>query len=231
MGDSDDDDEDFLFLIQNYLQEENVHGGSLGRRQHCNRGNKEGHSCIMCDYFDTDPIYNDQLFRCRFRMWRELFLQIIAAVTEHDAYYTMRADVAGRIGLSPIQKVTAALRQLAYRSPAGAVDEYIRMGEGTAVESLQHLYSAVVDVFGIEYLRAQTAEYLERILSVNTERGFPGMLGSLDCMHQTKKIFQMLGKGNILEKRRNQQLFLQPLLRTICGYGMPTLACLALITT
>jgi hypothetical protein len=66
MGDSDDIEEYFSFIIQNYLQEGKVHGGSLGQWQHCNCGYEEGHSRIMHDYFDTDPIYNDQLFIRRF---------------------------------------------------------------------------------------------------------------------------------------------------------------------
>jgi hypothetical protein len=90
--------------------------------------------------------------------------------------------------LSTIQKTIAALRQLAYGSPADAIDEYVldeyvRIGESTAINSLQRFCRAVVDAFGDEYLRTPTQEDTERILRVNEQRGFPGMLGSLDCMH------------------------------------------------
>jgi hypothetical protein len=63
----------------------------------------------MRDYFVSKPTFNDQLFRRRFRMRRQLFLRITAAVTEHDADFTLHADAAGRISLSPFHKVTAAL--------------------------------------------------------------------------------------------------------------------------
>jgi len=41
----------------------------------------------------------------------------------------------------------------------------------------------VIDVFGGEYLRCPTREDVESILQVNESCGFPGMLGSIDCMH------------------------------------------------
>ena len=41
----------------------------------------------------------------------------------------------------------------------------------------------VIEVFGPEYLRRPTVEDTERFLQVGEARGFPGMLGSIDCMH------------------------------------------------
>ncbi|XP_073354020.1 uncharacterized protein [Aegilops tauschii subsp. strangulata] len=41
-------------------------------------------------------------------------------------------------------------------------------------------YKAVVVVFGPEYLRESTAADSERLLAINAERGFSGMLDSVD---------------------------------------------------
>nr|CCA25823.1 F21J9.3 putative [Albugo laibachii Nc14] len=57
------------------------------------------------------------------------------------------------------------------------------MAETTALESLKRFCFAVVDSLGDEYLRAPTTQYLSRLLRIGEERGFPGMLGSLNCMH------------------------------------------------
>jgi hypothetical protein len=38
-------------------------------------------------------------------------------------------------------------------------------------------------VFGGEYLRRPTQQDVEHLLQVNESCGFPGMLGSIDCMH------------------------------------------------
>jgi hypothetical protein len=58
------------------------------------------------------------------------------AVEEHDGYFMQKRNGAGVRGLSCFQKVTAAMRMLTYGIPADATDEYIRIGESTALESL-----------------------------------------------------------------------------------------------
>nr|XP_016504774.1 PREDICTED: uncharacterized protein LOC107822721 [Nicotiana tabacum] len=42
---------------------------------------------------------------------------------------------------------------------------------------------AVVEVFGDHYLRSPTTNDVARFLYISEQHGFPGMLGSLDCMH------------------------------------------------
>ncbi|XP_020254065.1 uncharacterized protein LOC109831137 [Asparagus officinalis] len=44
-------------------------------------------------------------------------------------------------------------------------------------------YRAVVEVFAEQYLRSPNANDIARLLHIAKQRGFPGMLGSLDCMH------------------------------------------------
>ena len=41
----------------------------------------------------------------------------------------------------------------------------------------------MVEIFSDRYLRALTANDVARLLHIGQQRGFPGMLGSLDCMH------------------------------------------------
>jgi hypothetical protein len=65
------------------------------------------------------------------------------AVKKHDDYFMQRRNAAGVLGLSSLQKVVAAFRMLAYGTPADALDEYIRIGESTALESLRKFVAAV----------------------------------------------------------------------------------------
>ena len=89
-------------------------------------------------------------------MHRPLFLRILNGVAAHDDYFEQRRNSAGRLGLSPIQKVTAVFRMLAYGRAADEVDEYVSIGESTVLESLKRFVRAVVEVFGGGTLEVQT---------------------------------------------------------------------------
>jgi hypothetical protein len=116
-------------------------------------------------------------------MQQHLFKRIKEAVKNADNYFKKKPDACGKEGLSALQKCVAALRILAYGVPADAVDEYVCIGESTARKSLQHFCRAVIEVFGDYYLRAPNAADVAKLLQEGEERGFPGMLGSIDCMH------------------------------------------------
>jgi len=101
------------------------------------RPREEANQRLMVDYFTENPVYNSTIFRRRFRMRRPLFLRIVDALGEWNPFFTLRFDATNRPGLSPIQKCTASIRQLAYGSPADQLDEYIKIGESTAIECLK----------------------------------------------------------------------------------------------
>jgi hypothetical protein len=116
-------------------------------------------------------------------MHRPLFLCILRAVQREDDYFTVRCDATGLAGLGPLQKVCAALRILAYGLPSDAVDEYIQIGQTTARDCLICFCRAIISSFSERYLCIPNHDDIARILSVNADRGFPGMLGpSIVCI-------------------------------------------------
>jgi hypothetical protein len=140
-----DDEDDFLVGVFLDLLQESVdlveprkqHGGSRpGRATNLSRDRAQGHDRIWKDYFSATPVYGDKLFRHRYRIRKSLFLSIMDRVVAHDAYFVQRKDAAGVFSLSSIQKCTAALRILAYGIAADAIDEYCRLGESTAMETV-----------------------------------------------------------------------------------------------
>ncbi|XP_019091890.1 PREDICTED: uncharacterized protein LOC104780121 isoform X1 [Camelina sativa] len=152
-------------------------------RIYIERNREEGHNNLWNDYFSDTPTYPEYLFRRRFRMHKPLFMRIVQRLSTEIEYFRQTQDATGRAGLSPIQKCTAAIRQLAYGTSSDSIDEYVRIGASTARKCLHEFTAGIIQVFGDEYLRRPTQEDLHRLLYQNEQRGFPGMIGSIDCMH------------------------------------------------
>ncbi|XP_024010456.1 glutathione S-transferase T2-like [Eutrema salsugineum] len=87
------------------------------------------------------------------------------------------------------------IRLLAYGGAADSVDEYLRLSETNACSCLENFVEATINLFGDEYLRRPTQEDLQRLLYVAEQRGFPGMIGSIDCMHWEWKNCPTAWKG------------------------------------
>ena len=120
-------------------------------------------------------------------MRRPVFLRIMNAVEEHNDYFVQKRNTTSELGLSYLQKVVATFRMLAYGVPADALDEYFRIGESTALEALRKFVVAVVEVFGLEYMRRSNAQDTARSIAIGASIGFPSILGSIDCMHWSWK--------------------------------------------
>jgi hypothetical protein len=116
-------------------------------------------------------------------MSRKLFLTILNGMRAHDDYFTAKPDATGKLGFTSYKKCFAAIRMLAYGVVGELIDEYLRMSEATCLESMYKFCKAVIAIFGIVYLREPTVEDTARLLSINEERGFLGMIGSIECMH------------------------------------------------
>ncbi|OWZ16081.1 hypothetical protein PHMEG_00010176 [Phytophthora megakarya] len=84
--------------------------------------------------------------------------------------------------------------------PADAVDEYIRIGEITAIKSLLRFCAAGIAVFGDEYLRDTTTEDIVRLAAMHEERWDIACTGH-------GKIAQQLGQDNIPAKNKTQPLY------------------------
>jgi len=185
-------------------------GGSYpGRSPNLPRNCEAGHLGLMNDYFDIIPVYSELMFRRRFQMSRRLFVHIAKTLGDLDPYFTQRRDALGKLGLSPFQKCAAALRQLAYGTSADSQDEYLRIGESTAIESLKRFCKGVIMAFKYQYQRKPNPEDVQKILAENAERGFPGMLGSLDCMHWEWKNCPKALKGHYSGKEGTPTLVLE----------------------
>ncbi|XP_033138798.1 uncharacterized protein LOC117129323 [Brassica rapa] len=114
-------------------------------------------------------------------MNKPLFMRIVDRLSTEVDFFRQKTDGLGRLGLSTLQKCTAAIRLLAYGTAADTVDEYLRLGETTSRSCLENFVEGIIQLFGEEYLRSPSPADLQRLLDIGEYRGFPGMIGSIDC--------------------------------------------------
>ncbi|XP_051222142.1 uncharacterized protein [Lolium perenne] len=161
--------------------------GSVFGRNHIQQNRLLGHEQLMEDYFAEVPTYPPHLFRRRYRMRRSLFVRIVKACELHSNYFNQRRNAARVMGFSAFQKISAAMRVIAYDIPVDYTDEYLRIGEDTTTESVRRFARMIIKLYGSTYLRAPNEDDTKWLMEINEKRGWPGMLGSLDCMHWTWK--------------------------------------------
>ncbi|CAA7017717.1 unnamed protein product [Microthlaspi erraticum] len=141
-----------------------------GERKYVKRDHATANQRLIDNYFANQPTYDDAMFRRRFRMQKHVFLRIVWDLSSTDNYFTQRFDAANKEGISPLAKCTTAMRMLAY-------------GTTTTLECLRRFCKRIIQLYEGVYLRAPTQDDLQRILHVNEKQGFPGMIGSIVCMH------------------------------------------------
>ncbi|XP_058772575.1 uncharacterized protein LOC131646582 [Vicia villosa] len=173
-------EEEVIRLVREAQQQANISSKHRKRRTVIDRSREEGHNRLFNDYFSKNPVYTEAQFRRRFRMRRHVFLRLVEALGNHDEYFQRRIDAVGRRGLSPLQKCTAAIRILAYGSPADIVDDYVHIGESTTLECLDKFVMGVCTIFGAQYMRRPNNEDIARLLQINATRGFPGQFSRGD---------------------------------------------------
>ncbi|XP_021979638.1 uncharacterized protein LOC110875743 [Helianthus annuus] len=107
-------------------------------------------------------------------MSKRLVLRIVDDLEANYDYFKQKADARGALGFTGIQKYTSALRILAYGNTTDINDEYLKMGEKTTRDTLEHFCRGIIDVYGARYLRTPTWDDLQKIYEVHsTEHGLP----------------------------------------------------------
>ncbi|XP_022018806.1 uncharacterized protein LOC110918833 [Helianthus annuus] len=154
------------------------------RRKYIVRERETSNDLLVSDYFSREPTHDKRMFRHRFRMSKNLFLRVSKDLEDTYAFFRQRSDARGNLGFTTWQKVTTALRQLAYSNSSDIMDDYLRMSARVARESLHDFCVFVIELYMKRYLRKPTfSDDMQQILEHYTEyHGLPGMIGSLNCM-------------------------------------------------
>jgi Plant transposon protein len=94
-----------------------------------------------------------------------------------------------------LQRVVAGLRKLSYGVASDAVDEYVRISDLSAHESLAMFCRVVCELYGVEDGCQPAENDLRRILKKNANRGVPGHVGSIECQQWSGEICRIQFAG------------------------------------
>ncbi|XP_071740309.1 uncharacterized protein [Rutidosis leptorrhynchoides] len=142
-------------------------------RRYLHRDREGRARALYNDYFSDNPTFPDGILN---------FSQ--TPTPDYFTYFHQKRDAAGLLGFNIVQKVTSTIRQLAYATSAELFDECLHMGKQTAYDCLNNYCKCVFHLYATEYLRKPTAQDVQLLTTKHAQiHGFPGMLGSLDCMH------------------------------------------------
>ena len=79
-------------------------------------------------------------------MWKQMFIHIVSALESRYEYFHISHDGLSRRELSPLTECTTAMRMLACGISANCVDEYLKIGESTAIECMKNFAAGVIQL-------------------------------------------------------------------------------------
>ncbi|XP_026419468.1 uncharacterized protein LOC113315402 [Papaver somniferum] len=143
-------------------------------------------------------------------MREDLFDKLLGKLLEVDPEWHQRPDATGTMGHSPHMKLVTVMKCLCKSTAADSADDYTRMGATTIYKYLKIFFHTICMTFGERYLREPTPGDVQRLLTKNADRGFPGMLGSVDYMQWPWKIFLVSWQGTYRGKDQESSLGVAP---------------------
>jgi Plant transposon protein len=163
-------------------------GGSNPGRRNIDRHHEKHGRLFMEDYWGMSPVYPPASFKKLFRVSIDLFDEILCRVQVHDEWFEQKKNNAGRMGISSIRMLTSGVG-------ANEFDDKYRMGASTILERMKRFCEAVNEIYGKASLRVPNELGLNRLLDEGNEAGYPGCIGSIDCMHWEWKNCPSAWKG------------------------------------
>jgi hypothetical protein len=97
-----------------------------------------------------DRVYFKRLF---FKLPIELFDDIVDSLVRHDGYFRQKCDATGKIGLSPIQKIASAVRELTSGVSSMEHDDKYCMAASTGLEAMKRFCEGFIAVYSPFALR------------------------------------------------------------------------------
>ncbi|XP_026434080.1 uncharacterized protein LOC113331596 [Papaver somniferum] len=111
--------------------------------------------------------------------------------------FEQRTDAAGIMGHSPHMKMIVVMKCLCKAVPPDRIEDYTAMDAPTIYRYLKRFLDALMYGSNDKYIRRPSKDDTKRLLIENVGRGFPGMLGSIDCLHWQLGAFPTYRSGQL----------------------------------
>jgi hypothetical protein len=104
--------------------------------------------CRLEENRNVTPVFDDNEFRRRYRVSREIYEKVRAGILAwEDTYFQQTANCCGALGATADHQIWSEMRMLAYGAPADHIVEYGRLAESTYLLCLKKVCTGVVAVF------------------------------------------------------------------------------------
>ena len=148
------------------------------------------------DYWSANPAYSADDFKARFRLPIGLFNQIVEDVQKYDQYFVQKPS-----GISAEQQ-----------------DDKFRMAKTTTREAMIRFCAAIEGIYADSALRKPSIEDINRLLNESYKQGWPGCIGSIDCMHWTWKNCPSAWAGMFTGKECKPTVVLEAVADSSCRF-------------
>ncbi|KAI2493494.1 Plant transposon protein [Fragilaria crotonensis] len=165
-------------------------------------------------------------FKKFFKIPIGLFDDIVAKVIANNNYFSQKTDAVGKMGLSSVQKICSAVRQLTSCVSSAEHDDKFLMGASTGLleAMMKRFCHSVIEVYGDEaLLRHPHAVDIGQLLDKGCAAGFPSCIGSIDCMHWEWKNCPSSWKGMFQGKSGVLTVVLEAIAENSVAFGISTL--------
>jgi hypothetical protein len=184
------------------------------------------YSHLLCaDFWGPSPLYNATYFKKFFKTPIGLFDDIVAKVTANNEYFRQKTDAVGKMGLSSIQKVCSAVRQLTPGVSLAEHDDKYRMAASTGLEAMKRFCHSIIEVYGDD------AHSVTRMVLTSDDcstRGVPMaflvVLAPLIACIRSGRTAPLVGKVCFKESRASRLLFWRQLRIIVVVFGISTSA-------
>ena len=189
---------------------------------------------MMEDYFGFPPRLNkrgailaakvkaactEAEFHRSFRMSDYMFDRIHANIRDKEYGHPLFMNLANAIGnkgASSLQRMYSVVMQLANGVSSFAVKDYSGVRADLGRDCLYAFCRFIIRRYGPQYINRWDKDEMEKEMAVNATRGFPGMLGSIDCCHWKWHRCPIAWQGQYCDRERNRSIVVE----AIAGHDM-----------